>query len=56
MPKGKTEKFVLACSDCGRENYVKSKNRQNNPDKLSLSKYCRFCRHHTVHKETRLRK
>jgi large subunit ribosomal protein L33 len=56
VPKGKTDKFVLECAECKDENYVKSKNRQNNPDKLSLSKYCPKCRQHTKHVETRLKK
>jgi large subunit ribosomal protein L33 len=56
VPKGRTEKFVLGCPDCGSENYVTSKNRQNNPDKLTLSKYCRFCRKHTTHTEKRLKR
>ena len=29
------------------------KNKRNNPDSIEMSKYCRFCKKHTVHKETR---
>ena len=43
----------LACQDCKRRNYATKKNRQNDPDRLEISKYCRFCRKHTDHKETR---
>ncbi|MGN0773925.1 MAG: 50S ribosomal protein L33, partial [Candidatus Ventricola sp.] len=25
----------------------------NNPDRIEMSKYCRFCKKHTTHKETR---
>ncbi len=49
-------KFILECSACKSQNYVTSKNRQNVPDRLRLSKYCRKCRKHTEHVETRLRK
>jgi large subunit ribosomal protein L33 len=29
------------------------KNKKNTTDKLQLSKYCRHCRKHTPHKETK---
>jgi large subunit ribosomal protein L33 len=29
------------------------KNKRTTPDKLEFKKYCRFCRTHTVHKETK---
>ncbi|MBR3639892.1 MAG: 50S ribosomal protein L33, partial [Clostridia bacterium] len=28
-------------------------NKKNDPDRLELNKYCRFCRKHTLHKETK---
>ncbi len=49
-------KMILKCGECNRENYYVSKNRQNNPDKLKLKKYCKFCRKHIMHEETRLKK
>ena len=30
-------------------NYNTMKNKKNNPDRLEMNKYCRFCRKHTVH-------
>ncbi len=47
------EIVLLACSECKRKNYSTTKNQRNTPDKLNLDKYCRFCRKHTVHKETK---
>ena len=44
---------TLACTDCKRRNYTTTKNKRTTPDKLEFSKYCRFCRKHTVHKETK---
>jgi len=44
---------TLECSDCKRRNYITEKNRQNNRDRIELKKYCRWCRGHTSHKETR---
>ncbi len=44
---------ILACSECKQRNYSTTKNKKKKPDKLSLKKYCRFCRTHTIHKETK---
>ena len=41
----------LACTQCKRRNYSTSKNRKKTTDRLEFSKYCRFCRKHTAHKE-----
>jgi len=43
----------LACTECKRRNYSTTKNKRTTPDKLELKKYCRFCRKHIVHKETK---
>ena len=45
------ETISLACSECKRKNYTTTKNKKTNTEKLELSKYCRFCRKHTAHKE-----
>jgi large subunit ribosomal protein L33 len=47
------EIITLACGDCKRRNYSTVKNKRSTPDRLELSKYCRFCRKHTAHKETK---
>ncbi|MGD9018852.1 MAG: 50S ribosomal protein L33 [Desulfuromonadales bacterium] len=44
---------TLACTECKQRNYTTTKNKKNTPDKLEFKKYCRFCRKHTVHKETK---
>lgn len=43
----------LECTECKRRNYTTTKNKQNDPNRLELKKYCPFCRKHTIHKETR---
>ena len=54
MPKTDNRPTItLACNDCKRRNYVTEKNRLNDRDRLELKKYCRWCRRHTVHRETR---
>ncbi len=44
---------TLACSECKRRNYQTNKNKKNDPDRLELKKYCKFCKTHTMHKETK---
>ncbi|NMB04112.1 MAG: 50S ribosomal protein L33 [Tissierellia bacterium] len=46
-------KITLACDQCKNRNYNSTKNKKNDPDRLELKKYCKFCRAHTTHKETR---
>lgn len=43
----------MACGECKRRNYVTEKSRINDRDRIELKKYCRWCGHHTLHKETR---
>jgi large subunit ribosomal protein L33 len=45
--------ITLACSECRRRNYTTSKNKKNDPNRLERRKYCRWCRRHTIHRETR---
>jgi large subunit ribosomal protein L33 len=45
------ENISLACPVCKRRNYTTTKNKKTNTEKLERSKYCRFCRKHTAHKE-----
>ena len=37
-------KIVLACTECKQRNYNTKKNKKNDPDRLEMNKYCRFCR------------
>ena len=47
------DKVILACGDCKRRNYNTTRNKKAKTAKLEFKKYCRFCRNHTLHKETR---
>ena len=51
--KGPRENITLECTECKRRNYVTSKNKRNNTDRLEIKKYCKFCKKHTIHKETK---
>lgn len=44
---------TLACTECKNRNYATMKNKKNNPDRLEIKKYCKFCKTHTPHKETK---
>ena len=44
---------TLACTDCKRRNYNTTRNKKKQTEKLEMSKYCRFCRKHTPHKESK---
>src|SRR5437016_1905734 len=54
-PEGLTVQTIitLQCGDCRRRNYTTAKNKKNDPDRLELRKYCRWCRKHTSHRETK---
>ncbi len=47
-------KVTLACTECKQRNYNTMKNKKNDPDRLEMNKYCRFCKKHTLHKETKV--
>jgi large subunit ribosomal protein L33 len=46
-------KITLACTECEARNYQATKNRQKHPERVEYKKYCRRCRKHTLHKETK---
>ena len=35
---------TLACEECKRRNYQTNKSKRNNPDRITLRKYCKWCR------------
>ncbi len=41
----------LTCTVCKNRNYVTTRNKLNTQEKLSLTKFCKFCRKKTPHKE-----
>ena len=50
---GVREKITLACTECKRRNYQSNKSTRNDPERIELRKYCRWCGKHTAHRETR---
>ena len=45
--------IILACTECKQRNYTTTKDKKKHTDRLELKKYCKFCRAHTVHRETK---
>ena len=43
----------LACTECKRRNYSTTKNRKKSSERLAFNKFCRGCRKHTPHKESK---
>ena len=41
------------CTECRQIGYHSTKNKKTLKDRLELSKYCKWCRKHTDHKETK---
>ena len=43
----------MACTECKQRNYQTNKNKKNNPDRIEMNKFCKFCGKHTLHRETK---
>lgn len=46
-------KITLACEECKQRNYNLTKEKKTHPDRMETKKYCKFCKAHTMHKETK---
>ena len=46
-------RITLSCTECKQRNYNTTKDKQAHHERIEMKKYCRFCRKHTVHKETK---
>ena len=46
-------RITLECTDCKQRNYNMTKDKKNHPDRMETKKYCKFCKSHTLHKETK---
>lgn len=50
------DKLMLRCGNCGRHNYVRTKNKRTMTSKFAIKKYCPDCRGHHEHKEAKISK
>ena len=46
-------KITLACTECKQRNYNMMKEKKHHPERMETKKYCRFCKTHTMHRETK---
>ncbi len=46
-------RITLACTECKQRNYDTTKDKKKHPERMETKKYCRFCKKHTNHKETK---
>jgi len=54
MPSKFSENLIkLQCTVCKRINYYSRKNKKKVERKIEMKKFCKWCRKHTVHKETK---
>lgn len=44
---------TLECTECGERNYITTKNKRNNEERLEVKKYCPRSRTVTLHRETK---
>jgi len=51
MPQDNLIKFE--CTNCKRINYFSHKNKKILKTRLELKKFCKHCRKHSMHKETK---
>ena len=51
--KGPRENITLECTECKQRNYITSKNKRNNTDRLEIVKYWKKRKKRTTHKETK---
>jgi large subunit ribosomal protein L33 len=43
----------MECGDCKRINYHSRKNKKTLKNRLEMSKFCKWCKKHVTHKETK---
>ena len=43
----------MKCDVCKRVNYFTQRNKKKLKEKLQMKKHCKFCKKHTLHKETK---
>ena len=45
---------VTWCTECRERNYTTKKNKRNDPERMTLKKFCPRCRTHHEHRETKI--
>jgi len=50
MPR---DNIILQCTECKNRNYYKDKNKKTTTERLEFKKFCKKCRVHRAHRETK---
>ncbi len=53
MANSKRTRVTLECTECKHRNYNLTKDKKAHPERMETKKYCKFCKAHTNHKETK---
>ena len=53
IPMSQDTQINLECEECKNRGYQSTKNKKTLKNRLMLSKFCKWCRKHTSHKETK---
>ncbi len=53
MAQKKTSYVKMQCAECKRVNYFLHKSKGLTEKKLEMKKYCKWCKKHTPHKESK---
>ncbi|MDY4788353.1 MAG: 50S ribosomal protein L33 [Bacilli bacterium] len=47
------KKIILVCSECLSRNYVTTKDPYASKDRFEVTKFCKKCNKHTIHRESK---
>lgn len=45
------DRITFKCSECGDENYIGTRNKKKQTERMNIKKYCPRCNKKTEHKE-----
>lgn len=45
--------IIMACTETGDKNYITTKNKRNNPERIEMQKYSKRLKKMTLHRETK---
>ncbi|NBK99679.1 MAG: 50S ribosomal protein L33 [Erysipelotrichia bacterium] len=45
------DRITFKCSECGEENYIGTRNKKKQTERMTINKFCPRCNKKTEHKE-----
>jgi len=52
-PRERRAPITLACGECKARNYKTTRSQEHGGKPLEIKKYCKHCKRHTLHRETK---